>query len=151
MSETLSNASGPPASTAAGSPVRVLIADDHPDTAESLATLLSAAGFATQIARDGEDALRCALAWCPQVFVLDLRMPKLDGIDIARAIRRQSSTPPPILIALTGWGRADDKRRVREAGFDYHLLKPADPQEVLRVIRTAADRKLIGGTTRPVR
>jgi CheY-like chemotaxis protein len=73
--------------------------------------------------------------WCPQVCVLDLSMPKLDGIDIARWIQQHASTEWPMLIALTGWGRVDDRRRAHEAGFDRHFTKPADPAEIVRVIQ----------------
>jgi CheY-like chemotaxis protein len=114
---------------------RVLVADDYPDAADTLAALLTLAGFDVQIARDGQDAFERMQVWRPQVCVLDLSMPKLDGIDIARWIQQHAATERPLLIALTGWGRVDDQRRAHEAGFDRHFTKPADPAEIVRVIK----------------
>jgi CheY-like chemotaxis protein len=115
--------------------VRVLVADDYPDSAESLAALLAYAGFDVQISHDGEDALERVRLWQPHVCILDLSMPKLNGFDLARWIRKQSWAHRPQLIALTGWARADDLERARAAGFDHHFSKPADPLEIVRVIQ----------------
>ena len=120
-------------------PLRVLIADDYPDTAESLALLLSNMRFEVQIAHDGADAMRRARVWHPNVCILDLSMPKADGRDVASWIHRQSCGPRrPLLIALTGWGRWTDKQRVSSAGFDYHFVKPAEPLALLALVSAYA-------------
>jgi CheY-like chemotaxis protein len=136
-----------PPGEAGGSPkLRVLVADDYADAVDSLALVLTLAGFDVQIARDGEGARERVCAWHPHVCVLDLSMPKLDGCDLARWIREQSWPERPVLVALTGWGRADDQRRARAAGFDRHVTKPADPEELVKLLRAdAAARRLPHG------
>jgi CheY-like chemotaxis protein len=115
--------------------VRVLVADDYPDSAESLAALLAHAGCDVQVAHDGADALERIRLSQPHVCILDLSMPKLNGFELARWIRLQSWAHRPQLIALTGWARPDDLERARVAGFDHHFSKPADPLEIVRVIQ----------------
>ncbi|CAG1017361.1 two-component system, sensor histidine kinase ChiS [Burkholderiaceae bacterium] len=106
-------------------PQRVLVVDDNRDAAESLAQLLSADGHEVRIAHDGEQALRTAEAFRPQVVLLDIGLPDLDGYEIARRLRAQRGDAVR-LIAITGWGQAADRLRAREAGFDVHLVKPID-------------------------
>ncbi len=115
-------------------PLRVLIADDYADAAESLSMLLSCVGIETRIALDGEEALERASAWQPHICVLDIGMPGLDGRELARRIRAQSWAERPLLVALTGWTSAHDRRSALEAGFDHYLTKPADPVKLVRVI-----------------
>lgn len=117
-----------------GRQLRVLLADDYPDAADSLAIVLSLAGFEVRVARDGERARERVRAWQPHACVLDLSMPKLDGCELARWIRAQTWNERPVLIALTGWGRPADQQRAQEAGFDRHLTKPADPQDLVRML-----------------
>ena len=116
-------------------PLRVLIADDYADAAESLAMLLSNAGIETEVALDGEQALSRASKWRPHICVLDLEMPKLDGGEIARRIREQSWVERPLLIALTGWTAPQDRRSALEAGFDHFIMKPVDPVKLMRIIQ----------------
>jgi CheY-like chemotaxis protein len=121
-----------------GSPLRVLIADDYPDSAESLALFLTAAGCDTQIAHDGAEALARASAWHPHVCVLDLRMPKLDGCEIARQVRKHAWARNCLLIAVTGWTAAEYRHEAGDAGFDFYFRKPVEPGELLRVVRRHA-------------
>ena len=103
---------------------RVLIADDNRDTADSLAALLELEGNQVRAAYDGEKALELAAAFQPSVILLDIGMPKMNGYEVAKHIREQSWGKAMILVAITGWGQADDKRQASAAGFDHHLTKP---------------------------
>jgi PAS domain S-box-containing protein len=105
--------------------LRVLVVDDNVDAAESLAELLDLAGHATRIAHDGEQALRTAHEFRPEVVFLDIGMPGKDGYEVAKALRGRPETQQAVLVALTGWGAQDDRARSRSAGFDHHLTKPA--------------------------
>jgi CheY-like chemotaxis protein len=107
-------------------PRRILVVDDNRDSAESLAMLLSLAGHEVRTANDGLAALDAARAFKPRVVLLDLGMPRLNGYDAARAIRAEPWGSDLVLIALTGWGQEEDKRRTAEAGFNAHLIKPVD-------------------------
>ncbi|HET9865031.1 MAG TPA: response regulator [Steroidobacteraceae bacterium] len=110
-------------------PVRrnILIADDNQDALESLALMLRMEGHEVHCASDGEEALQLAGLRRPEIVVLDVGMPKLDGCEVARRIRAESWGRAAVLVALTGWGQEVDRRRSREAGFDMHLVKPVDP------------------------
>ena len=109
-------------------PLAVLIVDDSPDTAESLAELLSIQGHAVDVAFDGATALARAAARSPDVVLLDIRMPGFDGWEVARLIRaRSAGGKRPFLVAVTGCGSDADRQRSVEAGFDLHLVKPVDP------------------------
>jgi len=110
-------------------PVRrnILIADDNQDALESLALMLRMEGHEVHCASDGEEALLLAGQRKPEIVVLDVGMPKLDGCEVARRIRAESWGRGAVLVALTGWGQEVDRRRSREAGFDMHLVKPVDP------------------------
>jgi two-component system CheB/CheR fusion protein len=105
----------------------ILIADDNQDALESLALMLRMEGHEVTCASDGEEALALAGQRKPEIVVLDVGMPKLDGCEVARRIRAESWGRGAILVALTGWGQDVDRRRSREAGFDMHLVKPVDP------------------------
>jgi CheY-like chemotaxis protein len=113
-----------------GGPVRarrVLIADDNRDGAEIMAMLLTHSGFEVQLAHTGPEALALAERQKPDFAVLDIGMPGMSGYEVARAIRSQTWGTAMKLIAVTGWGQEDDKRKAKEAGFDHHLTKPIDP------------------------
>jgi CheY-like chemotaxis protein len=110
----------------AGAGRRILIVDDNRDALESLATLMQMAGHTTRGAADGEAALAVAAEWRPQVVLLDLGLPRVDGYEVGRRIRAEPWGREILLIALTGWGQEQDRRRSREAGFDSHLVKPLD-------------------------
>jgi PAS domain S-box-containing protein len=106
---------------------RVLVVDDNVDAAQSLAQWLEIRGDDVRTAHDGLDALRSAAEFRPEVVLLDIGMPGLDGYEAARRIRGEPWGADVVLIALTGWGQQEDRRRSREAGFDLHLVKPTDP------------------------
>jgi PAS domain S-box-containing protein len=109
----------------AGPPLRVLVVDDNLDAADTLRALLAARGHQVRAVYDGETALAAAAEIQPQLVLLDLGMPGLDGYETAQRLRHAHATPP-VLVAVTGWGQRADRRRVRAAGFDHHLVKPAD-------------------------
>jgi signal transduction histidine kinase len=104
----------------------ILVADDNHDAADSLARMLKIMGHEVHVAYDGEQAVNMALSLRPEVVLLDIGMPKLNGYEAARRIRRDSSSERMLLIALTGWGQEQDVRLAQEAGFDHHLLKPLE-------------------------
>jgi len=106
--------------------VKVLVADDNRDAADSLQRILSLYGYQVEVAYDGTAAIQLDGAFCPKVAVLDIGMPGANGFEVARSIR-ESRGDVVTLIALTGWGQEGDRRRAMEAGFDYHLTKPVDP------------------------
>jgi signal transduction histidine kinase len=108
----------------------ILIADDNQDALESLALMLRLEGHEVHCASDGEEALALAGLRKPEIVVLDVGMPKLDGCEVARRIRAESWGREAVLVALTGWGQDVDRRRSREAGFDMHLVKPVDPATI---------------------
>lgn len=115
--------------------LRILIVDDNLDAAESLAMCLELEGHRTRSARDGESALALASEFQPQAAVLDIGLPGMSGYELARCLRGQATSgPPPLLIAVTGWGTEEDRRRAQEAGFDVHLVKPIDPETLSRLI-----------------
>ena len=126
--------------TPQAAPRRVLIADDNADAADSLALMLQLEGHEVRTTRDGREALAAAEAWHPDVAVLDIGMPGLNGYDVARAIRAAPWGGQMMLIAVTGWGQADDRARATAAGFDHHCTKPVEPQQLDRLIAGAAPR-----------
>ena len=113
---------------------RILVVDDNPDSASSLATLLGISGYQTSIAKDGLEAVVAAESFQPDVVLLDLGLPKLSGVDAARRIREQPWGKEMLLIALTGWGQEDDRKRSKDAGFDAHVVKPVDHDTLMDVI-----------------
>ncbi len=114
--------------------LRILVVDDNRDSATSLAMLLTLMGNETQTAHDGLEALEVAAAFKPDVALLDIGMPKLNGYDMARRIREQAWAGDVVLVACTGWGTEDDKRRSQEAGFDFHMVKPVDPVALKKLL-----------------
>jgi PAS domain S-box-containing protein len=114
------------AAAAASAQQRVLIAEDHKDSAASLARLLEILGNSVCIARDGEEAVAIAEQFRPRVILLDIGMPKLNGYEACKRIREKPWSRDVVIVALTGWGQEADRRRSREAGFDHHLVKPVE-------------------------
>ena len=108
---------------------RVLVVDDNEDAASSLAALLSHEGHEVRVAHGGEEALALAFEFEPEAVLLDIGMPGMNGLEVARELRRRMGTGVR-LIAVTGWGQAQDRELTREAGFDFHLTKPVDQAEV---------------------
>jgi two-component system, chemotaxis family, CheB/CheR fusion protein len=105
--------------------MRILVVDDYRDAADSLAVLLRMMGHAVHTAYDGLEALEMAAAWPPEVVLLDIGLPKLNGYEVAERLRAEHGGDLA-LIALTGWGQPEDRRRAHEAGFDHHLTKPVE-------------------------
>jgi CheY-like chemotaxis protein len=111
---------------------RILVVDDNVDAAISLAKLLTTFyGQEVRVVHDGPSAVTAALEFRPEVALLDIGLPGLDGYELAQRLRSHPETRAALLIALTGWGQETDRRRSVEAGFDHHLVKPVD-LEVLR-------------------
>lgn len=109
---------------------RVMVVDDNIDAADSLALLLEREGHQVSVAYDGEQAVRVYAEQHPEAVVMDIGLPLLDGYEAARAMRMAQGTHPLLLIALTGWGQGEDRRRSQEAGFDHHLVKPISPRTI---------------------
>jgi PAS domain S-box-containing protein len=120
---------------------QVLIADDNRDSAESLSLLLELTGHDTRTAHDGLEAFQAAEAHHPDVALLDIGMPKMNGYEVARRIREQPWGKSMLLVAITGWGQEDDKQRAQEAGFNYHMTKPVSFADLNNVLAIAQDRK----------
>ncbi|WP_295588256.1 ATP-binding protein [uncultured Lamprocystis sp.] len=130
-----------PQPTGPAAPVRVLVVDDNVDSAESLAFLLGAIGYAVTTAHDGLAGGEAAARERPEIVLLDLGMPRLDGYGACRRLREQPWGRAMRIIALTGWGQADDRRRIQEAGFDLHLVKPVELSVLLGVLADTANNK----------
>ncbi len=113
---------------------RILVADDNTDSAETLASFLRSAGHEVCTAHEGLSAVEMWNAFRPDFAILDIGMPKLNGYEVARHIRSLETAAHTVLIAVTGWGQEDDKRRAREAGFDHHLTKPVDPPVITKIL-----------------
>jgi CheY-like chemotaxis protein len=113
---------------------RVLVVDDNCDAADMLATLLDTLGATTCVAHDGEAALSSLASFRPDVVLLDIGMPGLDGYEVARRIRARPDHRTTLLIALTGWGQEQDQARSRAAGFDHHLIKPLDVDRLREIL-----------------
>jgi two-component system CheB/CheR fusion protein len=113
---------------------RVVVIDDNADAAETLAMLVEQVGGTARVAHDGESGIEVVGAFQPDIVFLDIGMPRMDGYAVCRRIRAEASRRPMILVALTGWGQAQDKRRALDAGFDAHLTKPVDPAVLERVL-----------------
>ena len=112
--------------TAVKAPLRILIVDDNQDSADMLAMLLQFSGHEAHTAHDGLAAVKAAATLQPDVIFLDIGLPLLNGYEAARRIREQQQDRRPVLVALTGWGQDEDRRRSEEAGFDAHVVKPID-------------------------
>jgi len=115
-------------------PRRILIVDDNKDSADSLALLLEITGNKTYMAHDGVEAVEAIEKHRPEVVLLDIGLPKLDGHEVCRRVRKQPWGKDIVVIALTGWGQEDDRRRSEEAGFNGHLVKPVDYDKLLKLL-----------------
>lgn len=113
---------------------RVLVVDDNRDAATSLSMVLELSGFETQIAYDGLQAVATAEAFLPDVLLLDIGLPKLNGYEVARHVRAEAWGASMLLIALTGWGQLEDRKKSKAAGFDLHLVKPVDIDELMKLL-----------------
>jgi CheY-like chemotaxis protein len=122
--------------TAGASPAgrRILVADDVKDAADSLAMLLELRGHDVRTAHDGDEAIEVAEAFRPHIVLLDIGMPKLNGYEACRRIRAQPWGRSIVMVALTGWSQAEDRRRTDEAGFDAHIVKPVEVKVLLDLL-----------------
>jgi CheY-like chemotaxis protein len=124
---------------------RVLVVDDNRDAADSLALLLKAWGYDSRVAYDGAAGLEAALAYRPDCLLLDIGLPRLDGYAVARQVRQQPGLERAKLVALTAYSDETHARRARESGFDFYLVKPADPSEVGRVLEMFENVMVLAG------
>jgi len=132
-----------PAAGAVASERRVLVIDDNQDSAETLAMVLRLQGHSVQTAHDGFKAVTAAERFRPDMVVLDLGMPGMDGYEVARTIRAQRWGRNMLLVAQTGWGQPEDRRRTQQAGFDAHITKPVD-SATLTALLAAMDASVPG-------
>jgi CheY-like chemotaxis protein len=124
--------------------VKVLVADDNRDAALSLGALLEMSQHEVLIAHDGEEALKIARQAMPDAMILDIGMPRLTGDQVARAVRSELWGQRIFLVAVTGWGEPEDKERAGAAGFDHHLTKPVDVDEIEKLLGDFATRRKPG-------
>jgi CheY-like chemotaxis protein/two-component sensor histidine kinase len=113
---------------------RILVVDDNVDAATSLSLLLQSLGHQTSVAYDGPGALRLAAEFHPDIVLLDIGMPGMDGYEVARRLRQIEQPQPMRIVAVTGWGKQEDRMRSREAGFDLHLVKPVDITDLAQAL-----------------
>jgi CheY-like chemotaxis protein len=123
---------------------RVLIVDDSLDGAESLAMLLQVGGHETHLAHDGIEAVEAAARLRPDVVLLDIGLPRLNGYEVCRQLRKEPWGKDLLLVALTGWGQDEDRHRSNDAGFDAHLVKPVDHDALLKLLASAPVRHRAG-------
>ena len=123
---------GPTAKVLTG--CRILVVDDNKDSADSLGMLLRLGGNDTRTAYDGLEAVDVAETFRPDLVLLDIGLPKLNGYEVARRIRQQPWGRNATLVALTGWGQDEDRRRSQEAGFDLHLVKPVELEALEKLL-----------------
>lgn len=116
--------------------IRVLIVDDLVDGADSLTRVLRRLGYEVRTVYDGQSAVAAAVEFLPAAILLDFALPKLDGFQVAAQLRQNVQLQSACLIAISGFGQTADRERTRQAGFDYHLIKPADLNELQRLLDT---------------
>jgi CheY-like chemotaxis protein len=114
--------------------MKVLVADDNRDAAMSLGALLELSNHEVLIAHDGEQALTMARDAMPEAMILDIGMPRITGDQVARAVRHEPWGAHVLMVAVTGWGQPEDKERASAAGFDHHLTKPVDVEQMEKLL-----------------
>src|SRR5687768_9354260 len=117
---------------------RILVVDDNHDSALSLAMMLSIMGHETRTAHDGESAVETAETFLPEVVLLDIGLPKLNGYEVAQRIREKSWGASMYLIAVTGWGQDEDRQRSSEVGLNLHMVKPVEPSALEKLLASLA-------------
>jgi CheY-like chemotaxis protein len=122
------------AATGKGVGCRVLVVDDNLDNAESLSMFVRLLGHEVETAHDGLQAIEVAQRFGPDLVLLDIGLPKLDGYEVAQRLRAEGTCKAACLVAITGWGRDEDSERAKDAGFDHHLTKPVDPAVLEKLI-----------------
>ena len=129
--------------------LKVLVADDNEDSAMTLSMILKILGSEVRTANDGMEAVEVATAFRPDVILLDIGMPRLNGYEACRRIREQPWGEKIVLVALTGWGQDEDKRRSQEAGFTHHIVKPVDPDVLKKLLFPSRNVTLPSGLPNP--
>jgi CheY-like chemotaxis protein len=125
-------------SSPATRPLRVLVVDDNVDTVLSFSMLLEAHGHEVRTANDGIAAVKVAAEFLPDVALLDIGLPGLNGYEVAKRIRQHPDLKHIVLVALTGYGQDSDRKQSLEAGFNHHLVKPAIPDQLLQILATVS-------------
>jgi CheY-like chemotaxis protein len=125
-----------PPGAATTTPKRILVVDDSPDQAHSLGMLLTLMGHEVRLAENGPDALAAVAAFHPDVALVDIGLPGMNEYEVARRIRAEPQFRDIVLVAQTGWGQDDDRRRSQEAGFDHHLVKPVSPSAIEEIVQS---------------
>ena len=128
----------PPVAEAPAAPRRVLVVDDNIDAAATLGTILQLLGHAAHCLSDPHQVIETVEAFAPEIVFLDIGMPGLSGYDVARQLRGHPAGKDVTIVALTGWGQAEDRKRTAEAGFDHHVVKPADLETIQRICNREA-------------
>jgi CheY-like chemotaxis protein len=131
---------GRPERSPAAQPRRILAVDDNKDAVDTLAMMLRIMGHDLQTAYDGMEAVDVAAHFKPEIVLLDIGLPRLNGYEVCRRIRELPDGRNAFIVAITGWGQEEDRRRSREAGFDHHLVKPVDPQALEQLLAEASTR-----------
>jgi len=135
---SMADVSKPPVTQTAARRFKILVVDDNHDSALSLAMMLSIMGHDTRTAHDGESAVATAETFLPDVILLDIGLPKLNGYEVAQRIRETSWGTSMYLIAVTGWGQDEDRQRSSEVGLNLHMVKPVEPSALEKVLATLA-------------
>jgi CheY-like chemotaxis protein len=120
--------------------LRVLVVDDNVDAAKTLQMLVRESGHGVRVAHTGTAALAAALDYRPDVMLLDIGLPECDGYEVAKRIRQEPVLHDIVLVAVTGYEREADRRRSQQAGFDHHLVKPADFEKIREILAAAAQQ-----------
>jgi two-component system CheB/CheR fusion protein len=151
LRETRGDQPGSVLSAEDGFRCRVLVVDDNRDAADSLGLLLELRGHEVLIAHCATDALAMGQQATPEVIILDIGMPDMSGYEAARLVRQEAWGRRALLVAVTGWGQADDKEKARVAGFDGHFTKPVDPEQILRLVESFLNERVAStnGPSRP--
>jgi CheY-like chemotaxis protein len=125
--------------------LRILVADDNVDAAETLSILLESMGHSVRRVNDGEAAVDAAAGFDPELVLLDIGMPKVNGYEACRRIRAHPAGAARTVVAVTGWGQPQDMERASEAGFDVHMVKPLDMDRLTQLIAYRLERSAQGG------
>lgn len=134
----MADALKPPPTHTAARRFKILVVDDNHDSALSLAMMLSIMGHDTRTAHDGESAVQTAETFLPDVVLLDIGLPKLNGYEVAQRIREKAWGESMYLIAVTGWGQDEDRQRSSEVGLNLHMVKPVEPSALEKVLASLA-------------
>ena len=121
--------------------LRVLVVDDSEDTAQTMKLFLEFAGHEVRAVYDGPSALVAYRTYHPDVVLLDVGLPGMNGYDVARQLRRELTPKCPMLVAVSGYGQEEDKQRAYDAGFDLHVTKPVDPRKLVSIIASASPQE----------